>query len=152
MMHITICAVGKWGACPEKELFELYAKRLPWTLSLKEIAASSPEKEAPKLLEACAKTERIVALDATGKTLSSEELATQLARWQDEGIKDVGFVIGGHAGLDTSIKTNANLLVSFGRVTWPHMLMRPLLAEQIYRAHSIMTGHPYHRGILSRTS
>ena len=87
----------------------------------------------------------IVALDERGKDLSSRQLADRIAGWRDDGIRDIVFLIGGADGLDGRVRERADLLLSFGRVTWPHMLMRGMLAEQIYRAQCILAGHPYHR-------
>ncbi len=152
-MHCLIASAGKWKASPERELFEEYRRRLPWPLELSEViiktAPTNPafvEHESAQLLKACAKAERLVALDAGGKTLSSEDIAAQLGRWQDEGVRSLGFLIGGHDGLHESARKKAHQLWSFGRVTWPHLLMRTLLAEQLYRASTILSGHPYHRG------
>ena len=88
----------------------------------------------------------MVALDGRGKTLTSEEFATRLARWRDDGIADLVFVIGGADGLDRRLIERAAFVLSLGAMTWPHLLVRVLLAEQIYRAQSILLGHPYHRG------
>ena len=87
----------------------------------------------------------IVALDEKAKPLTSAGLAKKLGAWRDDGVKDVAFMIGGAGGLDAMVKKRADLSISFGAVTWPHLLTRGLLAEQIYRAESILSGHPYHR-------
>ena len=87
----------------------------------------------------------IVALDEREKSLSSISFAGKISNWRDQGIRDVAFVIGGAYGLDESIRRQAHYAISFGAQTWPHMLVRGLLAEQLYRAQCILSGHPYHR-------
>jgi 23S rRNA (pseudouridine1915-N3)-methyltransferase len=88
---------------------------------------------------------RLIALDERGKTLASGDFAALLGRWRDEGLGELAFAIGGAGGLDASLREAAALTLSFGPMTWPHLLTRALLAEQLYRAQSILTGHPYHR-------
>lgn len=97
------------------------------------------------LLDACKGYDKIIALDEGGKPLSSREFADQLAGWQRQGSSSFAFVIGGADGLADAVLKKAHLRWSFGRVTWPHMLVRALLAEQLYRAYSLLTNHPYHR-------
>ena len=87
----------------------------------------------------------VVALDERGESLSSRELAGRIGSWRDGGQSDIAFAIGGADGLDPSIRERAGLVLSFGRLTWPHQLARAMLAEQIYRAQQILAGHPYHR-------
>lgn len=87
----------------------------------------------------------IVVLDERGRTLSSPELAGQLALWRDGGQQDAAFVIGGADGIDPALRSRADLAISFGRMVWPHMLVRVMLAEQLYRATTILAGSPYHR-------
>ena len=88
---------------------------------------------------------RLIALDMRGKSLSSEDFAALLSRWRDEGAGDLAFAIGGAEGLDDTLCAAAALTLSLGAMTWPHMLVRVMLAEQLYRAQTILTGHPYHR-------
>lgn len=152
-MHITLAAIGKSrSGTPAAQLFEEYRKRLPWTLTVKEMEEKKPlptaqrmAREAELLLSACEGVDRIIALDERGKALSSPELAQQIGDWQQEGYSKVAFLIGGQDGLDPELRKKAHLVLCLGRLTWPHMLVRPLLAEQLYRAHTILTNHPYHR-------
>ena len=144
-MKVTIAAIGKIKPSPERELYEGYVKRIPWKIACKEFSASSKAREAEQLLAACAGHERVIALDESGKTLSSREFAEQLKSWQQQGISSFAFVIGGADGLDESVLKKAALVWSFGRVTWPHMMVRGMLAEQLYRAVTLIAGHPYHR-------
>jgi 23S rRNA (pseudouridine1915-N3)-methyltransferase len=152
VMRVLIAAIGKAkAASPEHQLFIDYTKRLPWKLTLREfdVRESSPEqrkqREAAQLLEACAGYECIVALDEAGKTLSSREFSDFIKTRQQRGESSMALVIGGADGLHDTLRKKADMLWSFGRVTWPHMLVRPMLAEQLYRAHTLITGHPYHR-------
>lgn len=152
-MHITIAAIGKAKShSPAVQLFEEYKKRLPWVLILKELDEKKPlpqtqriEREAELLLGACTGSERLIALDETGKDLSSSQLARQIGDWQVAGYHKLAFIIGGQDGLSPSLKAKTHLTLSLSRLTWPHMLVRPLLAEQLYRCYTILTGHPYHR-------
>jgi 23S rRNA (pseudouridine1915-N3)-methyltransferase len=152
-MHITLAVIGK--ARPNaltSQLFDAYVKRLPWTVQLRELEEKKPlpvaqrkAREAELLLDACAGAQRIVALDERGKDLSSAALAQHIGDWQQAGDSRIAFLIGGQDGLDASIRQRADLVLSFGKLTWPHMLVRPLLAEQLYRSFTILTNHPYHR-------
>jgi 23S rRNA (pseudouridine1915-N3)-methyltransferase len=98
------------------------------------------------LLAAIPAGAKIVCLDSRGKVLDSEKFAGQLGQWRDDGERTLAVVIGGADGLGAEVVNKAHLVLSFGSVTWPHMLVRVLVAEQLYRAHCILTGHPYHRG------
>ena len=147
-MRLTIIAVGRMKDRAEKELFERYANEV----ALREVEekkkvppAELKRREAELIRAALPKGALVVALDRRGKTLSSEELAQRIARWRDGG-RDVAFVIGGAEGLDDRLREEADFVLSFGPATWPHMLVRIMLAEQLYRAQSILAGHPYHRG------
>ncbi len=102
-------------------------------------------READLLLSALPKGATVVALDERGKALSSVELAHRLARWRDEGAGDIAFAIGGADGLDDAVRARADLVLSLGAMTWPHLMVRAMLAEQLYRAQQILAGHPYHR-------
>jgi 23S rRNA (pseudouridine1915-N3)-methyltransferase len=147
-MKLLISAIGKSKASSlEQQLFNDYAKRLPWKLECKEfdVRPANKEKEGEKLLEASKSYNRLICLDESGKSLSSHEFSAQLQQWQQQGHSSFAFVIGGADGLDAKLLKKSNLIWSFGRVTWPHMLVRGLLAEQLYRAYTLQTGHPYHR-------
>lgn len=135
-------------------LFEHYRGRLqhPFSLDLKEVeekrslqGGELKRSEAALLLAAAPKGALLIALDERGKTLTSVDFADQIGCWRDEGQRELVFLIGGADGLDESIRKQARLTLSFGNQTWPHMLVRGLLAEQLYRAQCILGGHPYHR-------
>ncbi|WP_085901906.1 23S rRNA (pseudouridine(1915)-N(3))-methyltransferase RlmH [Kiloniella majae] len=156
-MRITLIAVGKAKASPAKDLFELYCNRLRgnrlnWSLDLKEVeekknlpAAQLKEREGELLLAAAPKGAKIVILDEKGKDLSSPQFSKLLEKWQDSGEQDIAFLIGGADGLSDAVKARSQQSLCFGRLTWPHMLVRGLFAEQVYRASCILSGHPYHR-------
>ena len=152
-MRITIAAAGRLRAGPERELFEHYRKRLSWPVEAKEIVvrgSGPPDKitaqENDALLAAIPDGAAVLALDATGAPLSSEELAAAIGGWRDGGRGSLAVVIGGADGLAQDVRDRADLVLSLGRVTWPHLLVRGLILEQLYRAQQILAGHPYHRG------
>lgn len=151
-MRLWIAAVGRLRAGPVKDVVEDYARRSPWPLTVREVevrkrltGAELKRAEAALLLEAVPPGARLVALDERGRDLSSEAFAEKMGRWRDEGVGDLAFLIGGADGHDETIRERAVLTLAFGRMTWPHMLARAMLAEQIYRAQTILEGHPYHR-------
>ncbi len=151
-MRFAIVAVGRLRPGPERILFDHYAGRIRWPLAVHEVEERRPlpierlvAREGELLRAACPKGAKIIALDGSGKALTSEALARRFGAWRDEAIGDVALVIGGADGLDRSIVAAADMVLSFGAVTWPHLLMRALVAEQIYRAQQILAGHPYHR-------
>lgn len=163
-MRIVIAAVGKLRQGPEKALFEAYVGRLAWPVALREVEApgrlSGPElkaREAELLLAALEPkgagrkagrtpgARRMVALDERGEEPASPAFARRLGAWRDQGVEEIAFVIGGADGLDEAVRARADWVVAFGRLTWPHLLVRVLLAEQLYRAQQILAGHPYHR-------
>ncbi|NVJ99647.1 MAG: 23S rRNA (pseudouridine(1915)-N(3))-methyltransferase RlmH [Alphaproteobacteria bacterium] len=152
-MHISIIAVGKMQRGPEMDLMDQYLKRLPWKATITEIdikkqaanAAERKAREAERILAAVPDGAALVTLDENGKALKSRAFAAKLDDWAATGISQVAFVIGGADGLDQSVLARADLKLAFGTLTWPHMMVRAMLAEQIYRAWSINAGHPYHR-------
>jgi 23S rRNA (pseudouridine1915-N3)-methyltransferase len=134
------------------ELFEDYRRRLGWPLELRELAAKKPlegaelaRHEGELMLAALPRQAALVALDAGGKALDSAAFARRLSDWQDSGTQDIAFAIGGADGLAPEVLQRADLRLSLGPMTWPHLLVRVLLAEQLYRAQAILQGHPYHR-------
>jgi 23S rRNA (pseudouridine1915-N3)-methyltransferase len=151
-MRITLAAVGRPKAGATQELYELYAARLRWRIILKEVEERRPlppealkEQEGELLLAALPRGAKVIALDETGRDMSSRDFADLLGRWQDDGTQDLAFLIGGADGLSQVARQAADVILSLGRMTWPHMLVRGLLAEQLFRAESILSGHPYHR-------
>ena len=151
-MKLTIAAVGRAARGPERDLYEHYAGRIRWPLVLLEVeekrklpAPRLVEREGQLLLAAVPRGALVVALDRRGKQLASDAFARQLQRWRDQGISDAAFLIGGANGHGEQLLQRAGLVLSFGDMTWPHLLSRGLLAEQIYRAQQLIAGHPYHR-------
>ena len=152
-MRTTIAAIGREPAGPIRDLFEDYRRRSVWPIRLVEIALRRqlpPEprlaEEAERLLHALPAGALVVALDEHGRQLDSLAFARQLGRWRDRGESDLAFLIGGPDGLAASVLDRATAVVALGPMTWPHRLVRVMLAEQLYRAQSILAGHPYHRG------
>jgi 23S rRNA (pseudouridine1915-N3)-methyltransferase len=151
-MRVAIVTVGRVRGGPIAALFDEYAKRLVWPVSLKEIEikgalppAEIQAREGQALLAAVPPKARIVVLDGQGTALDSEGLAKRLGDWRDHGTADLAFLIGGADGHGEEVLRRAELRLSFGPMTWPHRLVRVMLAEQLYRASSILAGHPYHR-------
>ena len=138
-MRLHVIARGKIGRSPEAELVERYAKRITWPFKLTElpdIGGVVPASPTP-----C----REVLLDERGRLLTSEEFAALLGRWRDDGVRETRFLIGAADGHGDAAREKADLLLAFGPMTWPHILARALLMEQLWRATSILAGHPYHR-------
>jgi 23S rRNA (pseudouridine1915-N3)-methyltransferase len=158
-MRIVIAAIGRMKAGPERELVARYltragagGKALGLTgfdvTELPESRASSPaarKGEEARVLTGALPEGVVVALDERGKSIGSEAFAEQIARWRDAGRPAASFVIGGADGLDPDFVSQADLVLSFSPLTWPHQLVRIMLAEQLYRTTTILAGHPYHR-------
>ena len=138
-MLLHIVARGRIGRGPEAELVERYLRRIAWPTKVTELPDVGGKE--PTLSERGV----TVLLDETGETLSSIELAKKLERWRDDGVREARFLIGAADGFDDAARSQADLLLSFGRATWPHLLARAMLAEQLFRATSILANHPYHR-------
>ena len=147
---MRLLAIGRQRNTPEAALFERYARRIRPGLVLHEFAegAGAPaeikRREAAALLGALTPQDFVVALDLGGLAPDSPALAEHLGRWMASGRRPA-FVIGGAEGLDAAVITRADAVLSLGPLTWPHLLVRPMLAEQLYRAQMIRAGHPYHR-------
>jgi 23S rRNA (pseudouridine1915-N3)-methyltransferase len=151
-LKITIAAIGRAARGPERELYEHYAGRVRWPLVLRELeekrklpAAQLMQREGELLLDAAPAGATLVMLDRRGRMLDSEAFATRLGGWRDSSVSDVAFLIGGADGHTEAMLKKATLVLSFGAMTWPHLLARGMLAEQIYRAQQLLAGHPYHR-------
>jgi 23S rRNA (pseudouridine1915-N3)-methyltransferase len=155
-MRLHLAAVGRLRAGSERALIDDYLQRFDRTgrgLGLGPVTEHEVEDkkgggmpaEAQLLARAIPDGAVLVAMDERGKLMSSPEFADQIARWRDAGRGDAAFVIGGADGLDRSLRDRADLMLGFGPMVWPHMLVRVMLAEQLYRAASILAGAPYHR-------
>lgn len=151
-MEIIIAAIGHQKQGPELELLTKYVRQTRWNVSVKEFedkksgtAAERMKREACLLMSAVPPGAKIVVLDERGRQFGSEEFAHRLGTWQDDGIPAVVFMIGGADGHHDEMRKRADILLAFGPMTWPHMMARVMLAEQVYRAKTILDGHPYHR-------
>jgi len=137
LLHVV--ARGRIGRGPEAELVERYLKRVAWPVRMTELSdkgGNAPARESHS---------KLVMLDETGENLPSRILAERLGQWRDDGVREARFLIGAADGFDATERAQADLLLSFGRATWPHLLARAMLAEQLWRATSILANHPYHR-------
>ncbi len=155
-MKVSISAVGRLRNSPEKELIDDYLSRFsklskPFGLSLNSVIeieskkSGGPKSEAKLLIKSFQRNSKIIALDERGETFSSKEFTKYLSDWATDGVGYCHVVIGGPDGLDKSVIEKSNLIVSFGKMVWPHMLARVMIAEQLYRAATILAGNPYHR-------
>ena len=138
-MLLHILARGKIGRSPESELVKRYQRRIAWPCKVTELPETGGR--IPEALTPC----RTVLLDERGQDLSSQKLAAMLERWRDGGTRECRFVLGAADGHSAADRAAADLLLAFGKATWPHLLVRAMLAEQLYRATTILAGHPYHR-------
>lgn len=158
-MRVLIAAIGRLKADAERALVARYVERaeksgkpLGLSLDLRELtesraarAADRCREEGEALLAAAGPDAVLVALDEGGKAIDSEAFAGRIAAWRDGGARSLAFLIGGADGLSDEVRARAQLVLAFGAMTWPHQLARIMLAEQLYRATTILSGHPYHR-------
>lgn len=145
-MRITVLAIGKCKHnSPEWQIINEYAKRSSWDLIIKEKDNASVQEEAAFLQNSIPNKAKVIVLDERGENLKSLELATKVEDWMNNGCSEICFLIGGADGHLESTRQKADLLLSFGRLTMPHMLIRAVLCEQIYRIQTIINHHPYHR-------
>lgn len=143
-MKTHLLAIGKIKG-PEAELAAEYLKRLQPALLMRELPARTQKAEGEALLKALPPQAFVVLMDETGKDLSSRELASHIKGWQEKGVSDLVFLIGGADGFADEVRARGQFVLGLGRKTWPHMIARVLLIEQLYRAQQINAGHPYHR-------
>jgi len=155
-VKLVIAAVGRIKPGPEASLIADYVKRFDWAgrsiglgpLSIEEVDArgKGQSEESALLAARIAVDDRVVILDERGKSLPSESFSKLVCDWRDDGVRCARFLIGGADGHTRDLRKRADLMISFGSATWPHMMVRAMLTEQLYRAVAIATGHPYHRG------
>jgi 23S rRNA (pseudouridine1915-N3)-methyltransferase len=138
-LKLHIVARGRIGRGPEAELVTRYGKRIVWPFAVTELPETGGRVAEP-LLPA-----KIIALDEGGEEMTSIAFAKLLEGWRDSGVREVRFLIGAADGLTNAERTSADRVLSFGAATWPHLMVRAMLAEQLYRATTIIAGHPYHR-------
>ena len=151
-MRLVVASVGKFRGGPLQEMYADYENRLPWPIELKEVEEKKPLKgekrktrEAELLMGAIPDGAILIALDESGKSMTSPEFAKMLGQYADDGLQNLAFLIGGADGHSQTTLDKADRLLSLGPMTWPHLMVRGLLAEQLYRASSILANHPYHR-------
>jgi len=151
-MDILIIATGKMGRGALDSLIADYTKRLPWRLTVREIdirkkltGSQRTEEESNRVLAEIPTGSYVIALDERGCDMSSVQLSKLIADQRDTGTRTIVFLIGGADGHGDAVRARANKMLCFGKLTWPHMMIRAMLAEQVYRAWSIDAGHPYHR-------
>jgi 23S rRNA (pseudouridine1915-N3)-methyltransferase len=157
-MKLRILAVGRARTGPEAALIAEYQKRLHWPLAIEELEEKRPlsgaelkVREGALLQAAIDRAAKsggrpiLVALDERGKSLGSRDFAARLKGWEEQGAPEILFLLGGADGLAAEIRDQASFVLSLGQMTWPHLLARAMLVEQIYRAQQILAGHPYHR-------
>lgn len=150
-MQVIVAAVGRMRDGPLRAAWDDYVGRLGWRVELREVdsrLAEGPRRtaeEAALLRKAVAGAATLVALDPAGRDLDSPGLAARIAGWRDAARLPVAFMLGGADGLAADLVAEAELVLAFGRQTWPHLLARVMLAEQLYRCQTILAGHPYHR-------
>ncbi|MCE8538082.1 23S rRNA (pseudouridine(1915)-N(3))-methyltransferase RlmH [Ruegeria pomeroyi] len=155
-MRVSILAVGRLRAGPEKSLIDDYLTRFDRTgralglgparvIEVEDKKNAGMGAEAALLRKALPSGAVLCTMDERGKQLSSPDFADRLANWRDTGRQDLALMIGGADGIDPSLRAEADFSISFGAMVWPHMLVRVMLAEQLYRAATILAGSPYHR-------
>jgi 23S rRNA (pseudouridine1915-N3)-methyltransferase len=137
-VRLSLLAYGRAGRSPEADLADRYLGRIPWPTGLFELAEGAAIPPPPA-------HSRTILLDERGDALSSTRFAQWIGRHRDQGVRELRFVIGPADGFAEPQRAGADLLLAFGPATWPHLLVRAMLAEQLYRAWSILSGHPYHR-------
>lgn len=154
-MQLHILAIGRAKKSPEASLVSSYMARLPKGSQLYEAESRLPyghartKDESDKLLSLYEakkpKSARLIALDPKGKNIASPDLAEMISNWRDNGVGGAFFAIGGADGHSQTLRDRADTILQFGAATWPHMLFRAMLAEQLYRAETIIANHPYHK-------
>ncbi|MDH5723616.1 MAG: 23S rRNA (pseudouridine(1915)-N(3))-methyltransferase RlmH [Alphaproteobacteria bacterium] len=151
MLKIEIICVSKLRKGSFYDIAQDYQKRLQWTLTIREFDSAYKTQtqiqkdEEEKILSALNSRAVIIALDERGKSFKSVDFAQRLEKYAQEGRNEIQFIIGGAYGLTDAIRQKAELLISFGEQTWPHLMVRTMLLEQIYRSQQILAGHPYHK-------
>ena len=138
-MRLHIVARGKIGRSPEADIVNRYVKRIAWDVKISELPDQGGK--SPKLDGLT----KIIAMDEKGETWTSKKFADLLSTWRDDGTREARFLIGAADGLSAEERASADHFFSFGKATWPHMMARAMLAEQLFLATSILAGHPYHR-------
>ncbi len=155
-MRVTLCVVGRLRKGPEREILDDYLDRFDKTgralglgpatvIEVEDKKGGGMEAEASLLRKSIPDNAFLVTMDERGKVLTSPEFADKLGSWRDNGQRDLAIIIGGADGISPDLRADADFSISFGKMVWPHMLVRVMLSEQLYRAASILSGAPYHR-------
>lgn len=152
-MYVQVICIGKDRREEFAPAIARYGKQLPWQVKIIEKQPKKPNvpieqrmaEEAALMLAAAQGADIRIALDERGKVMDSESFARQLGQWRDQGQGNIAFFIGGADGLHVDLLAQCQLKLAFGAMTWPHQLVRLMLVEQLYRAYTILSGHPYHR-------
>jgi 23S rRNA (pseudouridine1915-N3)-methyltransferase len=153
-MKISVVSIGKFENSAYQNIFQNYVKRIKWKVDLKELDIKNSKnltieqiksREATLILQHIKPSSHLIALDEKGQQFSSREFANLISNANLQAISDFTFVIGGSEGLSKEILSQAKIIISFGRITLPHLMARIVLAEQIYRIYTIINKHPYHR-------
>ena len=153
-MNIKIICIGKDRREEFSPATQRYLKQLPWQVEIVEKQPKKPnapieqrmQEEADLMLAAAQGADVKIALDEHGKVMSSEAFAQQIGKWQEAGQGSIALFIGGADGLHPDLLAQCQLKLAFGQMTWPHQMVRLMLVEQLYRAYTILSNHPYHRG------
>lgn len=155
-MRVHLCVVGRLRSGPEATLVDDYLTRFDRTgralglgpariIEVEDKKSRGMGAEADLLRKSIPASAKLVVMDERGKVMTSPDFANKLGDWRDTGCQDLAIVIGGADGIDPSLRAEADFAISFGKMVWPHMLVRVMLTEQLYRAASILSGAPYHR-------
>ena len=152
-MKFNILSIGKFKEPAYETLFYEYKKRMNFDINLRELNLKKnlegeklKEEEGKLLLQnAGNNNSRIVSLDERGKIITTQEFCTLITRYQNEGINDLNFIIGGSDGLSQEVRDRSNYILSFGKMVFPHLMVRVMLIEQLYRVYTLQNGHPYHK-------
>jgi 23S rRNA (pseudouridine1915-N3)-methyltransferase len=150
-LRVLIAAIGRARSGPHLDLQRFYAERLAWPLEIREVeerrklpTAERRIREGELLLACLPERAVVIALDERGKNLTSADFAVQIAQWQ-QAAPTIAFLIGGTDGHSEAVRERADYRLALGAMTWPHLMVRAMLCEQLYRAQQILAGHPYHR-------
>ncbi len=144
-MNITILAIGKTKDDATTDLVAEYCKRLSWRVKISDLPQKNKADDGARLIAAIPKQSFVIALDEHGDNLSSQKLAAKIQSWQNAGHSHLCFIIGGADGLSAEVLRRADFNLALGKMTWPHRMVKVMILEQLYRANTILSGHPYHR-------
>jgi len=152
-MRILIAAIGRLRNGPVRDMIDDYLRRLDWPVTIRELESKKSgnakliqQDECDLLMGTIPDGAKVIVLDERGRDMPSRDFARKIEQWQADGNPEIVCIIGGADGLLPQLRKRADLCICFGKQTWPHMMVRAMLVEQLYRARQILAGHPYHRG------